>query len=118
MQQPIFDGFVVVSAVTREFVFVFYLHRERCGLLVRLSQLVRKRTPLPNNLASGNHLVHFGAFTFSLRSTSRSLYSEPIQRLFLRGREGNGVSPALRTQPALLSHMGFVSAAAGCRRAS
>src|ERR1700687_6149414 len=60
----------MVSAVTRKFVFVFYLHRERCGLLVRLSQLPRKRTPFPNNLVPGLHLVHFGAFTFSLRSTS------------------------------------------------
>jgi hypothetical protein len=76
MQQPIFDGFVVVSAVTREFVFVFYLHRERCGLLVRLSQLVRKRTPFPNNLVPGIHLIHFGAFTFSLSLTSRRLYSD------------------------------------------
>src|SRR6267378_4232052 len=60
MQQPIFDGLVVVSAVAREFVFVFYLHRERRGLLVRLSQLLRKRTPFPNNLVPGIHLVHFG----------------------------------------------------------
>src|SRR5258708_3096433 len=52
----------MVSAVTRKFVFVFYLHRERCGLLVRLSQLPRKRTPFPNNLVPGIHLVHFGAF--------------------------------------------------------
>jgi len=61
MQQPIFDGLVRVSAAAREFVFVFYLHRERCGLFVRLSQLLRKRAPFPNNLVPGIHLVHFGA---------------------------------------------------------
>src|SRR3979411_3160506 len=60
MQQPIFDGLVAVSAVARELVFVFYLHRERCGLFVRLSQLLRKRAPFPNNLVPGIHLVHFG----------------------------------------------------------
>src|SRR5260370_1069936 len=73
--QPLFDGLVGVSAVAREFVFVFYLHRERCGLFVRLSQLLRKGTPFPNNLVPGIHLVHFGAFTFSPSSTSRRLYS-------------------------------------------
>src|SRR6516165_8749686 len=59
------DSWRWVCAVAREFVFVFYLHRERCGLFVRLSQLLRKRTPFPNNLAPGIHLVHLSAFTFS-----------------------------------------------------
>jgi hypothetical protein len=69
MQKPIVDGLVAVSAVARVFGFVFYLHRERCGLFVSLSQLLRKRTPFPNNLAPGIHLIHFAAFTFSPSST-------------------------------------------------
>jgi hypothetical protein len=51
-----------VGAVAREFVFVFYLHRESFGLFVRLSLLLRKPTPLSNNLVPGIHLVHFAAF--------------------------------------------------------
>src|SRR6266513_817525 len=65
VQQPIFDGLVRVSAAAREFVFVFYLHRERCGLFVRLSQILRKRAPFPNNLVPGIHLVHFCALNLS-----------------------------------------------------
>src|SRR6266852_1126866 len=41
-QQPTPDGLIWVCAVVREFVFVFYLHRERFGLLVRLSLFLRK----------------------------------------------------------------------------
>ena len=75
MHQPTFDSLVRVSVAAREFVVVFYLHRERCGLFVRFSQLLRKRAPFPNNLVPDIHLVHFGALNFSPSLTSRRLYS-------------------------------------------
>ncbi len=58
-------------------------HRERCGLFVRFSQLLRKRSPFPNNLMPGIHLVHFGAFTFSPSSTSRRLLFRYVSDLML-----------------------------------
>jgi hypothetical protein len=40
-----------------------------------------------------------------------SLYRSPSHRLFLRGRDGNGFRPALRTQPACrASGLGFAEA--------
>ena len=41
------DGLILVGPVAREPVFVLYLHCERFGLFVRSSQLLGKRTPLP-----------------------------------------------------------------------
>jgi hypothetical protein len=60
------------SAVARELLFVFYLHRERCRLFVRLSLLLRKRTPFLNNLVPG---VYFAHFPFSLCSTIRRMHA-------------------------------------------
>ena len=65
IQEPTFHGLIGISVLAGEFVFVFYLHRERRGLFVRLSQLLRKRTPLPNDVVPGIHLVHLSPFTLS-----------------------------------------------------
>ena len=58
-QQPTPDGLILVSPVARESVFVLYLHCERFGLFVRSSQLLGKRTPLPNDIVPGTNLFHF-----------------------------------------------------------
>jgi hypothetical protein len=58
------DGLVGIGTSPSEFVFVFYLHRELCSLFVRLSQLLGKRTPLPDDLVFRIFLVYL-RFAFS-----------------------------------------------------
>ena len=59
-----------ICALAGEFVFIFYLHRERCGLFVRLSELLRKRTPLPNDITSPSCA---GGSSATIRNSSRRL---------------------------------------------